>query len=259
MVACLAAGACQPAEVPEEGAGGAGELNWTPPPLPPADTALPDPVSIITEGMGFVANLDEWAVEAAVTYGVLQESGQVLHFEVLQRVALRRPDQLSWWTLEGDGTAQHGLLSDGQFTLLRQPVNLYGTLSAPGPVHDAVQFLMDEYGLDVPFPDLLSSDPTDRWLGDGAAEAQYVGEEWIQGSWTHHVSVRKPWADIELWFVEGDEPFMARMRVTFMDEEGTPSYTARFRNWRSSLPPEDATFEFTPPDDAQRVGVAPVS
>jgi hypothetical protein len=209
--------------------------------------------------MAFMAGLDELAVEASVTYGVLQESGQVLHFDVLQRVALRRPDQLAWMTLEGDGTSQKGVLTDGQFTLLREPANLYGTVPAPGPIHEAVTMLMDEYGLDVPFPDLLSSDPSDRWLGEGVTEVQYVGEEWVQGSWTHHVAVRKDWVDIEFWVRHGDEPFLARMQVVFLEEDGRPSYAARFRDWRSSLAMGDATFEFTPPADAQRVGVAPVS
>jgi hypothetical protein len=61
-----------------------------------------------------------------------------------------------------------------------------------------------------------------------------------------------------MWVRQGDEPFPAKMTIAFVDEEGRPSYTARFRRWSTALPEGDATFEVVLPEDAQQVEVAPV-
>ncbi len=248
---------------PETGGGAAAGAvaegaDWTPPPLPEGASELPDARALIQRTVQFVGSQPELLIEATITYGAVQESGQTLHFDELERLALRRPDQLAWITLNDDGTTDQAWLSDGTFTLLKQPANLWGSVSVPASVPAAVERLVNEYSLDVPFQDLLAADPGERWIGERVTSAEYVGEEWVQGQWTDHVAMRQPGVDYEMWLRHGDEPFPAKMMIVFTDEEGRPSYTARFRRWATSLPEGDATFAFTPPPDAERVDVTPV-
>jgi hypothetical protein len=135
---------------------------------------------------------------------------------------------------------------------------MWGSVSVPSAIPDAVERLVGEYDLDVPFEDLLAVDPAERWVGEVATSVEYIGEEWVHGSWTDHVAIQKPGVDLEVWIRHGSEPFPAKIMVVLTDEEGMPSYVARFRRWSTTLPDGDATFEFTPPADAQRVDVAPV-
>jgi len=206
----------------------------------------------------FLAGQPELVMEAMITYGALQESGQVLHFDVLERLSMRRPDKLSWLVLNGDGTTDQAWLSGGRFTLITQPANMWGTVSVPSTIPAAMDRLAEEYSLDIPFHDLLATDPAERWLGDGETSIEYVAEEWVQGSWTDHISIRKPAIDFEIWVRQGPEPFPAKMTIVFLAEEGLPTYVARFRSWSTTLPRGDATFEFIAPTDAQQVEVAPV-
>jgi len=120
-----------------------------------------------------------------------------------------------------------------------------------------VQELVDDYRVDVPFPDILSGDPQDLWLGDDVTSIWYVGEAWVNGQWTDHVAIRKPGIDVEIWVQKGD-PFMAKMAIVFTEEEGMPGYTARFSRWSSTLPADPSLFEFTPPEGAERIDVVPV-
>jgi hypothetical protein len=72
------------------------------------------------------------------------------------------------------------------------------------------------------------------------------------------VAVRKPDVDFELWVRKGDEPFLAKMAISFMAEEGQPTYVARFRKWATSVTDGTTLFTFAPPPDAEQIEVVPV-
>jgi len=251
---CAATDGTEPTDADAEVA----SADWSPPPLPEGSADPSDPGALLRRTAEFIKSQPQLGIEAMITFGAAQESGQTLHFDVLEWLAIQRPDKLAWVTLNDDGTVEQGWLLDGRFTLLKQPANMWGSVSVPSAIPAAVDRLADWYDLDVPFEELLSADLVQRWGGDGQSSLTYVGEEWVHGSWTDHVAMRRPGVDFEIWIRQGPEPFPAKMMVTLTEEEGTPSWVARFRTWSTMLSEGDATFEFTAPADAQKVEVAPV-
>jgi hypothetical protein len=121
-----------------------------------------------------------------------------------------------------------------------------------------VRRISDVYDLDVPFGDILAADLTELWLGEEVTEVWWVGEAWVEGYWTDHVALRKPGADVELWVRKGDEPFLAKMTVTFTEADGQPTYVARFQKWATSVAEVEADFSFVPPEGSEQVEVVPV-
>ena len=85
-----------------------------------------------------------------------------------------------------------------------------------------------------------------------------VGEAWVGGHWTNHVAAQKPGVHFELWIRRGDRPFPAQMAITFVEEEGRPTYVAQFRKWSTTVPDAAPQLTFTPPPGAERVEVTPV-
>jgi hypothetical protein len=233
-------------------------LDWQPPALADEDWQEPDGREIIQRHIDFMQGQELLMAEALVSYEAVQETGQKLHFDMLQRLVVRRPDKLHWVTLNDDGTTESAWFSDGQFTLLKQPASLWGQIDVPPTIPETVDRLVGEYGLDVPFQDILAGDPAEIWLGEDVTSVWWVGEAWVQGSWTNHVAVRKPDVDFELWVRKGDEPFLAKLVIVFTTEEGQPSYIARFRKWSTTIPDAATQFTFTPPPNAERVEVVPV-
>ena len=231
--------------------------SWRPAVLSGEATELPDPRAVVTRMTEFMAGHQQIAFEALVTYEAVQESGQKLHFDMLQRMAMRKPDKLFWITLHDDATADSAWFDAGLFRMIKQPANAWGEIRLPPTIPDAVDRLTQEYDLDVPFADLLAGDPAELWLGEGVTSVEYVGEAWVDGTWTDHVAIRKPGVDFEIWVRQGDEPFPMRFVVVFTEEEGLPSYSARFRKW-TTAPPEGALPEFAPPSDGEQVEVVPV-
>ena len=231
---------------------------WTPPALSDGDWVEPEGREVVQRTIDFMGAQTQLLTEALVSYQAVQESGQKLHFDLLQRMAVQRPDKLHWVTLNDDGSTDSAWFTDGRFTLLRQPANVWGVIRVPPAIPEMVRRISDVYDVDVPFGDILASDLTELWLGEEVTEVWWVGEAWVEGYWTDHVAVRKPGGDLELWVRKGDEPFLAKMAVTFTEADGQPTYEARFRKWMTALPTDMTDFTFTPPADAEQVEVVPV-
>jgi len=181
----------------------------------------------------------------------------MFHFDLLQRMVLRKPDKLHWKTLRDDASVDMGWIADGRCSVLKLPSNIWGQVEGPSTVSEMATFLDDEYELNVPFRDLLVSAPARLWLSDEVTSIVYVGEAWVEGAWSDQIAVQKPGFDIELWVRKGAEPFLAKTTITFTEAEGKPTYSARFRKWATSIP-ETTNFDFTPPPDSERIEVVPV-
>ena len=230
----------------------------TPPALAEQDWEEPEAREVVQRNIDFMGSQTQLLTEALVSYEAVQESGQRLHFDLLQRMAVQRPDKLHWVSLNDDGSTDSAWFTNGRFTLLRQPANLWGQIRVPPTIPEMVQRISDVYDLDVPFGDILAGDLTELWLGEEVTDIWWVGEAWVEGYWTDHVALRKPGADLELWVRKGDEPFLAKMTVAFTEADGQPTYVARFRKWATSVADVEADFSFVPPEGSEQVEVVPV-
>ena len=233
------------------------EAAWMPPPLAQDDAPAADGREVIGRMVDFIAGHDELVTEAQVTYEAPQESGRTLEFDQLLRVAVRRPDTLGWDTLQDDATADTARFSGGRFTLIKQPANRWGQVEGPTRIRDMVDRLVEEYGVEVPFQDVLLGDVHETWLAGDVTSILYVGEAWVGGDWTDHVAGRKPGADFELWVRKGPQPFPEKLSIDFNEEGARLSYSARFLKWGTSIP-ETMVFDFTPPPDAEEIELVPV-
>jgi len=230
---------------------------WSPPPLAGEPGDLPEGRDVLRRLIDFMKSHDQLAFEAVATYEVVQENGQKLQFDMLQRVALDRPQRLHWVTLNDDAGTVTAWLADGTFTMVLQPQNVWGQVNVPPALTTAVSTVAEEYEVPVPFVDLLSGQAEELWLGEDVEWVDYVGEAWAEGQWTDHVALRRPGADIELWFRTGDEPFPVRMAIVHTEEDGLPKFSARFRQWSTRIR-DGAIPEFVPPEGAEQLEVAPV-
>jgi hypothetical protein len=237
---------------------GAEETAWVPPPLADQDAIPSDGREVLDRHVDFLESQDELAVEAFVTYEAVQESGQKLQFNLLQRIALRKPDKLYWRTLRDDATVDTAWFSNGRFTMLKAPDDVWGQVDGPEKISEMVLFLAEEYEVDVPFQDLLAGNARDLWLSEEVTSVTYVGEAWVEGDWTDHVAIRKPGVDIQFWVRKGPDPFLNQLVVVFTEEEGQPQYSARFRKWATTVPDAEL-FEVSLPEGAEKIEVVPVS
>ena len=251
----LLAGCMQAPPEPEKAAGF--ERAWSPPPLAEDAGDLPDARGVVQRAIDFVSSHERLGFEVIATYEVLQDNGQKLQFDMLQRVAFERGSRLYWVTLNDDAATETAWCEGGTFTMIRQPANVWGQVKVPVSLPSAISTVADEYGVSVPFVDLLSGDAAEFWLGDDVEWVDYIGEAWAEGHWTDHVALRRPGADIQLWFRADDEPFPIKMTIVRTDDEGLPAFSARFREWKMQIP-DGSIPDFAPPEDGEQLEIVPI-
>jgi len=227
------------------------------PPLPPDEQDPLTPEELLTQMAEFMAAHDEFSFEALVTYQSLQESGQTLHFNMIQRVAVGQPDRLFWETLNDDGTSDNAWYSTGRFSMVKQPDNIYGQIGVPDTMPEMIDVVTNDYGIIVPFSDLLASGDESVFLKDLQA-SQYVGLAWVEDEWSHHLALRNDLVDFEVWVQAEGDPIPLRLAITWKHEEGLPGFVARFRKWNFSPMFDESRFRFDVPNGVERIEILPV-
>jgi hypothetical protein len=219
---------------------------------------LPSGRDVLLRTAAFMRGHEAFQFESRATYEVVQDSGQKLSFDMWHRLKIRRPDRLFWATLHDHAVTDSVWFFDGEFTLLKQPANVWASVDAPPTIPEAVDRLVNDYGVPVPFADLFTGDPEELWLGDDVTSVEHVGEAYIDGHWTDHVSVRRPGVDFEMWIRSGEEPFPVRLAYRLVDEPGQPSHSARFFGWSTSVSPDEIP-RFRPPPGSERIEMVPLA
>ena len=97
MIGLIIMSACGAADVPD------GDSNFVVPTDPPSSEGPLPTADDVLEGMvGLIEVQQNLAVESYVTYEVLQSSGQLLSFNTVRYVDMRRPNLLAWTTVRDD-------------------------------------------------------------------------------------------------------------------------------------------------------------
>ncbi len=216
----------------------------------------PDPRQLLSELGEFLKAQHDYSFEAFVTYQSLQESGQNLSFDLLQRLVVRQPDRLFWETIEDDARIKRVWFDGGEFTMLELPDNVYGRIDAPATIPEMIYHVTTEYGIIVPFSDLLASSRAPVFLRD-LESSEYVGPAWVAGSWTHHLAFRNPLVDFEVWIPVKGDPVPSRLAISWKHEPGHPQFVARFREWNFSPSISDSVFRFSVPEGAESIELVP--
>jgi hypothetical protein len=231
---------------------------------PPTDLAAPpdeqdslSPEELLTQMSTFMASHNDFAFEAFVSYESLQESGQKLHFDMIQRLAVNKPDRLFWETRNDDASIDQAWYSDGRFVMLKQPDNIYGQVDVPNTIIEMIDVVTNDYGMIVPFSDLLASGDEPVFRQD-LLDSDYVGLAWVEGGWSHHLAFRNELVDYELWVQAEGDPVPLRLAIIWKLEEGLPGYVARFRQWNFSPVFDESQFRFEAPSGAELIEVLPL-
>jgi len=216
-----------------------------------------DPEAVVAQMTSFMSAHETFAFEAKVSYESLQESGQKLHFDLMQHVAVSQPDRLFWVTVEDDARIDSAWFNAGTFSMIKQPDNIYGQIDVPATIPEMIDVLAKDYGLVVPFSDLLSGGEVPVLLRDLEA-SDYIGLAWVEGKWSHHVAMRNEIVDYEVWIQAEGDPVPLKVTITWKLEEGLPAFVARFKTWDFSPGFAEGFFDFGERTETERIAIVPI-
>ena len=179
------------------------------------------------------------------------QSGAKSERVVTRHVVVRRPNALAF-TGKGANGDTAGWYDGKQITLVSHRDKVWARGPMPPTLDEAMDFLADEYDVQMPTADLLYSSPYDAFMTKdtvgGWVDTQKIGDRSCE-----HLAYRQPVVDWELWLTT-DRSMPCQLKVTYKQNPGHPSTTVTYRGVEN---PQitDETFKPNVPDGYQRIKI----
>ena len=183
----------------------------------------------------------------------LQPNGQKRQNTFTRTVVIRRPDAVMFVDkgAEHDGT---GWYDGARLTLVSHRAKAWARGPMPATLDEALDFLSNEYAVQVPAADLLYSSPYQALVTEDT-KGGWVDVQPIGGKPCDHLSYTQAVVDWELWVNQDERKLPCQIQITYKGTPGTPISRVTFRDW--NLAPEITAKTFTPdvPANYQRIRI----
>jgi len=197
----------------------------------------------------FVGGAQAFSMTIESSYDAVQDGGQKIEFGAVRRVLLSRPNLLRIENDNRDGT-QRRLFFDGKsLTLFSPDAKIYASVTHPGSVDQAIQYLLDTLHTPIPLSILLMT-TLPQEMEQHVTSVATVADEILDGRAATHLAAQSDEVDFEVWVAKGDQPVPVRVVLTYKDAEGEPQFRATLRDWNFNPVADAAAFAFVPPKDA---------
>ena len=167
------------------------------------------------------------------------------------KVHIKREGSLYFRRFDGI-SAKELYIHNGVLTLSNSETGYYAQAETPKDTDQALDFALEKFGIDLPLMDLLKRD-TFGQLVEPTDEIIYLSDKSrVAGVDCHHIAIRTPEVDVQIWIEEGARPLPRRIVITSKWEGGAPRFVANM-SWNTS--PEIATgqFDFSPGEGNTRI------
>ena len=210
---------------------------------------------ILRDMSEYIAGVETFTFSLEVAEDVLLPHGQMIQYGGVSQVAVQRPGSLHG-RFRGEERRSNVVIHDGRCTLHNLEANIYAVTEVPRLLDDAIDRIIEQYGLNVPAADIVSRNPYASVIG--SVEYGYVvGRASIDGVECHHLAFAQEAIDWQVWIQAGPKPLLRKLVITYKDEPGWPQYTARIFQWNLSPRLSKRYFEYEPPADADKVDFLP--
>ena len=195
--------------------------------------------------------MKEFSLRADTTADIVTEDGQKLEFAGTVDYKVRSPQGL-FVEIKTDRRKRQYVYDGKTLTVYAPTRKYYATLPAPDNLSELV-VAMQDYGLETPLADLFLWG-TDKAPESAITRATYVGPARLGERNVAHYAFRQSEADWQVW-LDG-EALPRKLVITDTSEPEQPEYTALL-DWNRTPALSDASFKFTPPDDAYEIEFIP--
>jgi len=171
---------------------------------------------------------------------------------VTRHVTVRRPNKVAF-TGKGDAGDTAGWYDGKQLTLVSHRDKVWARGPMPPTLDEALDFLSNEYDVQMAAADLLYSSPYDAFMTKdtvgGWVDTQKIGDRDCE-----HLAYRQPVVDWELW-LSSDRKLPCQLKVTYKQVPGSPSTMVTYRGGVETNQVTDDTFVPKVPDGYQRIKI----
>jgi hypothetical protein len=255
LVSCASSIAQDPAA--DDAAVADDEMTWTDEPIWPVKRGVEPEADRLLRAMSeYIAAADAFTVTTEVAEDVVLDHGQTVSYGRESHIAVQRPGSIHARSSGEERDAQI-VIHDGRCTLFNISTDVYAITDVPHVLGDAIDTIVERYGLNVPLADIVYEDPYAAFIP--AVEYGYVvGTTKIAGVECHHLAFAQETIDWQVWIETGPHPLLRKIVITYKDEPGSPNYTAHLRDWNLAPRLSKHHFVFVPPVGADQAELLPI-
>lgn len=166
-------------------------------------------------------------------------------------VSISHPGSMRANSFDGD-TNKGIFFHDGLLTVYSSKDGLYAQADIPKEIEAAMEFALEDLGVEAPLMDLIYSDASTHLIDSDETILYLTDKSRVGGVDCHHLAIRGPEADVQLWVEEGDRALVRKIMITSKWEGGSPRFVANL-HWDTNPTFEPGFFEFKAPDGATKI------
>jgi len=138
-------------------------------------------------------------------------------------------------------------------TVINLQRGFYAQASVPHDIDEALEFALEELDLEAPLMDLILRDASTSLIGSQETVIYLTDKARVAGVDCHHIAIRGPETDVQLWVQEGDTPLPRKFMLTSKWAGGSPRHTSNV-TWLTEPELDPGIFEFKAPEGSMNIG-----
>ena len=208
-------------------------------------------LDVLNKMAAYTASLDQFQIKGEVFGDARLDAGLIVSNPSEVTITIDRPGSMFIQTFDGVNTGSI-YIHKGQLTLFNTESSFYAQARVPEDIEAAMQFAIEEFGLEIPLAELMFANSALSLLTDQDTVLYLTDKSRIRGVDCHHLAIRGAEIDLQLWVEEGDRPVPRKIMMTMKWEGGSPRNAALMEF--SKVDGLDAKiFEFKAPEGANEI------
>jgi hypothetical protein len=198
-----------------------------------------------------IAGLDEFIVTGDAYTDDRLDAGQIIEHSMDVTMRMSRPANAMRITNRDAELTKELYFGQGVLTVYNNTNNFYAQKDLPEGVDAAANYAVNELGIDAPMLDFVFNDVAGLLLED-AESVDYFGLSLFRGKTYHHIGIRQPEIDVQLWIAAEGPPLPGKMAISAKWEGGSPR-SVFFFSWDTKPDFGRNSFSFEPPAGSTRI------
>lgn len=213
----------------------------------------PMAIEVLQKMAAYTGSLQKFVLTGETNADAALDDGLIISNSAVSTVSVDRTGSGSLHAASHDGVHTSEIfMSGGEVTIYSNKHNYYAKAAVPQELDLALQFALEEFEVETPLMDLLVIDAVAHFSVDAESILYIADKRPVRGVDCHHIVVRGPDADLQLWIEEGDRPVPRRTLMTLKNEPYMPRHGV-FLEWQQTDEIDPTVFEFEPPDGAVEI------
>jgi hypothetical protein len=197
-----------------------------------------------------IASLQKFVITGDGYADARLPEGQIIEHSRDVILRMSRPDTMRISNYDEESLSEI-FFGEGVLSVYREKEGYYAQTKLPMDMDAAVDFAINEVGIDAPVLDFVSSDVAQHLLKD-AQSIDYFGLSRFRGQNHHHIGIRTAETDVQVWVSAEGSPLPRKISISSKWDAGAPR-SVYFFDWTVDPEMKPKSLRFIPPEGATKI------